>query len=388
MKSEKLTELIRHPENIGAEDLRELDILVNRYPYFQAARILYLKALYMQAGARFRNELKMSTVHITDHKQLYRYLNGQLEFESLSPQAGRSALLDVVDERIREIKGHTVVTSYGIPAYPQEITLEENAEEIVSFNLKPAPPENEASKNISRPAVTEANIVSNPIILDDMPGVIEDYAEEEEDRLSGQATTVFRPIPPSTQTSNPLPDLSSVPGMIDEPEQKIPEQPTVRVSSPTLSLDIDLETEEEREVKPTPPDKPAALETPEILSGAYRMTEDIPLRKEELPDTGTSDSPKRKNKKKKDELIERFIQSEPGMPKITASTTDNRDLSKENPYAQEELFSETLAKIYVRQHLYEKAIATYIKLSLKYPEKSVYFANRIENIKLKLNNNE
>ena len=45
-------------------------------------------------------------------------------------------------------------------------------------------------------------------------------------------------------------------------------------------------------------------------------------------------------------------------------------------------------KIYARQQLYDKAIATYLKLSLKYPEKSVYFADRIEKIKENINNKE
>ena len=54
----------------------------------------------------------------------------------------------------------------------------------------------------------------------------------------------------------------------------------------------------------------------------------------------------------------------------------------------EGFMTETLARIYLEQKNYDKAIKSYKILSLKYPEKSSFFADQIKAVKqLQENNN-
>ena len=66
---------------------------------------------------------------------------------------------------------------------------------------------------------------------------------------------------------------------------------------------------------------------------------------------------------------------------------ENKELLQKSIAENDELITETLAAIYFQQKNYEKAQKAYQKLSLKYPEKSVYFAARIKEIEVLKNNN-
>jgi len=89
---------------------------------------------------------------------------------------------------------------------------------------------------------------------------------------------------------------------------------------------------------------------------------------------------------KKYELIEKFIQEKPKL-EVSISQTKQPNLAK--PYTQtpNALMTETLARVYLQQKNYTKAIKAYEILILKNPEKSGFFADQIRAIK-KLNTKE
>ena len=93
------------------------------------------------------------------------------------------------------------------------------------------------------------------------------------------------------------------------------------------------------------------------------------------------------------ELIDTFINNDKGKiqlsetPQYTPDTEEESETDESEP--EEGYFTETLARIYIKQGRYSKALEIIQRLSLQYPKKNAYFADQIRFLeKLIINNNK
>jgi hypothetical protein len=87
-------------------------------------------------------------------------------------------------------------------------------------------------------------------------------------------------------------------------------------------------------------------------------------------------------------LIDKFIESSPKIVPVKNDPSPWENLGRTTAAETPGLMTETLARVYMEQKKYAKAIQAYEILILKYPEKSVFFANRISEIKDLQQNNK
>jgi hypothetical protein len=152
----------------------------------------------------------------------------------------------------------------------------------------------------------------------------------------------------------------------------------LQATSPSLQSKSDkkniirLDTSEE--IKPLMADAIGELILGNVFNEGY-------LIKADQPGPRSNNSPQA-------HLIEEFINL--GHPKVIKVNKDQPVANLENKARKsadeaDVPVSETLADIFVKQKLFGKAIAAYEKLSLKYPDKKLYFASLIEKLNKEIN---
>lgn len=187
-------------------------------------------------------------------------------------------------------------------------------------------------------------------------------------------------------------DIDVIDGEIITFEEKIePKKNTLEQSiltsikeSSTVDLNTDLNSTEEKLAIGTPLDfsKNEQHSFQEWLQLSRTQPIDRGNEKINVP----KPTPQNEGQKKKAALIDKFIETSPKISPVKhgVASTVRIDINKDD---HSSLMTETLARVYLEQKKYQKAIQAYEILILKYPEKSSFFADRIADIKILQQNN-
>lgn len=323
MNANKVAGFIHQPDSIKAMDLEGLNELCSQYPYTQLFSILYLKGLSKEGSIHFEDELQKHSYRISDRKQLYFLIN---DYQSTEP------LVEIADDKNGAER--------SIEANQYDSEIEEATKEVIVVETN----EDEIQQSEGNP---EEEIIDNK--------------NHEEEQLEDPLDIVIREQ--AMIHNYVLEELS-------EAELKSLEERNLEKEQ----INASEELEEEVVELPT-------LHIDEKQTFTSWLTSDKNYHENLNVDQQAIRS-----------IVEGFEEFDPTQKLYGETEKPKKEFFSPIKKAKESLqeeglpVSETLAKIYALQGNYPKAIHAYQQLSLKYPEKKVFFANLISELEKKINN--
>jgi len=270
---------------LSPKQTRDLEGMLEEYPYFQAARALHLKGLKKLDSYKYNSALKTTAAHTTDREVLFDFIT--------TPEFTQNEISDSILGRTSKLEDKAAISEEIEPNPNAEVILGESEE-------KSALPQN----------IKDAEDILNPELFR-----TKEVSSESEDKkhIQDKATQL--------ELGKPIPFTQSEKHSFNQWLQLTSKKPIAR-------------TVEEKQLK----------------------------------------------KQKNFELLDKFIESKPKIiPKEESESKVN--IKESIKIDQSELMTETLAKVYLEQKKYKKAIRAFKILSLKYPEKSGFFADQIQRVK-------
>ena len=313
MQAKEFINYIKNPNSLEKDSVKELQKLVNDFPYFQSAHLLLSLASKKWDASVYQKSLKKTAIVVTNRSHLFNLIQ-QFDLSN-----------SVIDDSVN-----------------QKLAVEEVLEPI------------DSTKELNILKATELLIENSDSEISETEFQQKTKPNAEEVLESEIAKQVVSAI--VEKQMNNLYDTQLLFKQNKEPENFTDWLRLIQKSNKQLSAEniLDTNTENNTDIK-------TRLEKGKIINQESAL-----------------------NKKLKNlALIDKIIENSPGQIKIKDDQKfySPEHNAKESLLENEHLVSETLAKIYALQGSVNKAVRAYEILSLKFPQKSAYFASLIQKLK-------
>lgn len=346
MKRDQFINYLQNPQDLHGENAVALNNLLKEFPYFQSAQLLYLKTLHNERSVHYQSQLKIAAAYSASRKALYFLINddGVKKAQSSTRTYAETEVIST-DSKISQF----------IPASENSkpLKLEQHlAKETPSTTIAHVD-----QLETAKPEVSASNPIESLLIPESI---------HETEQFEHSAAEEIKDLTPSSIIEElAIPEIKESPV---ESESSLPEAIESQPTQEDFTKEI-VEEKPENEVHTFI----------EWLERSRNLSSFNPVQKvnEEIPGL-------QENKAAPDEkrmLIEKFITTEPKIVAKKQEFFNPVNKAKQSVMENDSIVSETLAKIYIKQGNFQRAIKSYEILSLKVPEKKTYFAAQILKIK-------
>lgn len=381
MKKQKFSELLRHYNKMSSEDLKSLIQLEEAYPYSQPIHNLVAKASVDKKSTDAKKKLTKAAVYATDRAILKSLIENKLKFQ----------------EEVLPTKEKPVVEK----PVPQERSTE-----------APAKPEKMVGEKDTKKELLPIDQVRKEVMeeVEKLQGYKEDLKwlfEEDDDDFGKEKPKKKKSAKKKKKTAKKETDKSKKKKSSKSETKKTSKKETEDESvaeAKKVKTATDSKTKKKAKTKAKPKSiskpktkKKSKTKKTETKADSKKKSKAEVTGKKSKDDEESDDlnylgalEKKKKKKAKKDKkqkeqirIIDEFINSESDITIDPEESSDSKsdDLSKQSIEFDEDLVSENLARIFIKQGKSDKAIDIYKKLIWKFPQKKTYFATQIENLR-------
>ncbi len=153
MKHQEFIDYLTHPHVLGDTSLLSLNKVVDKFPYFQTAHLLFAKNLHAQNNINYNEQLKVAAVYASDRTVLYNLIYNYEEVQSLKFEV-QTSKAESLSPKVKV--EDNIVKEETKKEYPLS-----DSNKLETLNFEPSIQNTKSETNNEQPITNKQQLITN-----------------------------------------------------------------------------------------------------------------------------------------------------------------------------------------------------------------------------------